>query len=152
MRASTRHVNTFVALLKLAPFVLPASADTAYYVAPNGSNSNPGTFAAPFATFGKAQSAMRASSIKTTYVRAGTYFPTGFDVGGGDTAIVKLTSADSGQTWSYYPFDGIASAIIDGGSSSATVGPTFSIRPMVVWNRMLRIRKLLRSHTVSFTE
>jgi hypothetical protein len=30
--------------------------------------------------------------------------------------------------------------------------PTFSIRPMVVWNRMLRIRKLLRSHTVSFTE
>jgi len=30
--------------------------------------------------------------------------------------------------------------------------PTFSIRPMVVWNRMLRIRKVLRSHTVSFTE
>jgi hypothetical protein len=30
--------------------------------------------------------------------------------------------------------------------------PTFSIRPMVVWNKMLRIRKLLRSHSVSFTE
>jgi hypothetical protein len=30
--------------------------------------------------------------------------------------------------------------------------PTFSIRPMVVWNRMLRIRKVVRSHTVSFTE
>ena len=30
--------------------------------------------------------------------------------------------------------------------------PTFSIRPMVVWNRILRIRKVVRSHTVSFTE
>jgi hypothetical protein len=30
--------------------------------------------------------------------------------------------------------------------------PTFSIRPMVVWNRMLRIRKFVRSHTASFTE
>jgi hypothetical protein len=30
--------------------------------------------------------------------------------------------------------------------------PTFSIRPIVVWNRMLRIRKVVRSHTVSFTE
>jgi hypothetical protein len=30
--------------------------------------------------------------------------------------------------------------------------PTFSIRPMVVWNKTLRIRKVVRSHTVSFTE
>jgi hypothetical protein len=30
--------------------------------------------------------------------------------------------------------------------------PTFSIRPIVVWNKMLRIRKVVRSHTVSFTE
>jgi hypothetical protein len=30
--------------------------------------------------------------------------------------------------------------------------PTFSTRPMVVWNKMLRIRKVVRSHTVSFTE
>jgi len=30
--------------------------------------------------------------------------------------------------------------------------PTFSIRPMAVWNKMLRIRKVVRSHTVSFTE
>jgi hypothetical protein len=30
--------------------------------------------------------------------------------------------------------------------------PTFSIRPIVVWNRMLRIRKVVRSHIVSFTE
>ena len=30
--------------------------------------------------------------------------------------------------------------------------PTFSILPMVVWNKMLRIRKVVRSQTVSFTE
>jgi hypothetical protein len=30
--------------------------------------------------------------------------------------------------------------------------PTFSIRPMVVWNKMLRMRNVVRSHTVSFTE
>ena len=30
--------------------------------------------------------------------------------------------------------------------------PTFSIRPMVVWNKMLSIRKVVRSHTVSLTE
>ena len=30
--------------------------------------------------------------------------------------------------------------------------PTFSIRPIVVWNKMLRIRNVVRSHTVSFTE
>src|SRR6516162_9552002 len=30
--------------------------------------------------------------------------------------------------------------------------PTFPGRPMVVWNRMLRIRNVVRSHTVSFTE
>src|SRR5215471_10402922 len=30
--------------------------------------------------------------------------------------------------------------------------PTFSIRPIVVWNRTLSIRKVVRSHTVSFTE
>ena len=122
MRAVTTHVNIFVAILTLGPFSLPSPADTAYYVAPTGSDSNPGTIVAPFATFRKAQSAMRASSIKTTYVRAGKYFPTGFDTGGGDTAIVKLTSADSGETWSYYPFDGVASAIIDGGSNSTTIG------------------------------
>jgi hypothetical protein len=30
--------------------------------------------------------------------------------------------------------------------------PTFSILPMVVWNKMLSMRKVVRSHTVSFTE
>ena len=34
---------------------------SAFYVATNGSDSNPGTFSAPFATLTKAQAAMRAN-------------------------------------------------------------------------------------------
>lgn len=90
-----------------------------YYVSPTGSDSNPGTLAAPFATFGKAQSAMRASStIKTTYLRVGTYTPSAVVVGGGPTTTaLYLTSADSGETWSYYPPDGYNTAIINGGAT-----------------------------------
>ena len=120
MQVITKPAIAFAAFPTL--IAVPVVAETAYYVAPDGSDSNPGTLAAPFATFRKAQSAMRGSTIKTTYVRAGGYFPTGVDTGGGDTVIVKLTSADSGETWSYHPSDGIGSAIIDGGSSGATVG------------------------------
>ena len=47
----------------------------AYYVSTTGSDSNPGTLAAPFLTFTKAQQAMQTSSIKTTYILPGTYSP-----------------------------------------------------------------------------
>jgi hypothetical protein len=82
-----------------------------FFVATNGFDSNPGTLQAPFATLRQCQSAMRHSAnIKTCYIRGGTYtvsqlgqvqldsaFPT--------TSAIKLTSADSGTTWSYYPPD-----------------------------------------------
>ncbi len=57
---------------------LPATGTLAsgFYVATNGDDKNPGTLSQPFATFSKAQQAMRASSsVKTTYIRAGTYKP-----------------------------------------------------------------------------
>jgi hypothetical protein len=81
----------------------------------------------PFATFSRAQMAMRASTtIKTTYVRAGTYSPppTGNCLaanGGGNT--IELGKTDSGETWSFYPPDGFASAIIDGKSTTGASGP-----------------------------
>jgi hypothetical protein len=89
----------------------PASAPLAagFYVSPAGSDGNPGTLAAPFATLAKAQAAMRASStIKTAYLRAGQW---------NLTSTLVLTSADASETWQYYPPDGVNSAILDGGNS-----------------------------------
>jgi Right handed beta helix region len=100
----------------------------AFYVSTTGNDDNPGTLAEPFLTLGKAQSAMQASkSIKTTYLRAGTYGlsassgTSNCDGGMGSTAI-NLGSTDDGETWSYYPPDGFASAVLDGGSTSTTTG------------------------------
>jgi hypothetical protein len=99
-----------------------AKAGTAYYVATNGSDSNDGlapTAGAghgPFLTIGKCQSAMRGGTIKTCYIRAGTYTPsTSQPEGAGTpTTYLYLTSSDNGETWSYYPPDGADSAILNG--------------------------------------
>src|SRR5260370_27008210 len=101
----------------------------AFYVATNGSDNNPGTFAQPFATLGKAQTAMQASATKkTTYVRGGTYKPatTGGNCLWGDASgsSIGLSSADDGETWSYYPPDGYGSGILDGQSTTGNSGGT----------------------------
>jgi hypothetical protein len=101
----------------------------AFYVATNGDDQNPGTLAQPFATLGQAQKAMRGSAtIKTTYVRAGTYQPPvaggGCLFGNAAGSSIELTSADQGETWSYYPPDGFGSAILDGQSTQGNSGGT----------------------------
>jgi len=53
-----------------------------------------------------------AGNAKVVYVRAGTY----------PGASLSLTSADNGQTWSYYPPDGYNSAVLDGGASGMNTG------------------------------
>jgi len=85
-----------------------AAAGSGFYVSPAGSDSNPGTRAAPFATLGHAQQAMADSAIKTTYLEAGTY-----NMARG----LVLTAADNGETWRYYAPDGVDSAVLDGGGS-----------------------------------
>lgn len=87
-----------------------------YFVATNGSDGNAGTIDAPWATLAHAQSVMQQNSCLTnastgpciTYLRAGTY-----DV----TSTLALAWADSGTTYSYYPPDGVNSAVLDGGNS-----------------------------------
>jgi Ca-dependent carbohydrate-binding module xylan-binding/Right handed beta helix region len=79
-----------------------------FYVSPTGNDSNPGTLAAPFATLARAQQAMENSSIKATYVEGGTYHL---------SSSLTLTAADNGETWQYYPPDGVNSAVLDGGNS-----------------------------------
>ena len=98
---------TVAVVLALTPTSAQAAATT-LYVATNGSDSNAGTQASPFATLQRAQQAMENSSIKTTYVEAGTYHI---------TSSIHLTGADSGETWSYYAPDGVNSAVLDGGNT-----------------------------------
>lgn len=57
-------------LVKLVLFPNAANANT-YYVSPTGSDSNPGTITAPFATCEKLSSVLKAGDI--AYVRGGTY-------------------------------------------------------------------------------
>jgi hypothetical protein len=96
----------------------------AFYVATNGKDTNDGSEASPFATFGKAQTAMQASStIKTTYVRAGSYeLPNIPACAGGSGCGLELVAADDGETWSYYPPDGVDSADLTGGSTGNGTG------------------------------
>jgi large repetitive protein len=84
--------------------VNPTTTAAGFYVSPNGNDSNAGTFAAPFATLARAQQAMEASSIKTTYVKGGTYHL---------SSTLSLTSADNGETWQYYPGNGYDTAVLD---------------------------------------
>jgi hypothetical protein len=59
---------------------------------------------------------MEQSSVKTTYVRGGTYRLSG---------PTTLIEADSGQTWQFYPLDGVGTPVLDGGTA---VAEGFSIK------------------------
>jgi hypothetical protein len=72
---------------------------------------------------------MRSTSIKTTYIRGGSYsfaqvVPAGQFPAGLTRTYLYLTSADNGETWSYYPPDGFNTATIDGGSSAICQTPS----------------------------
>ena len=131
--------------------VTPNAPANAFYVATSGSDSNPGTLASPFKTLQKCQTAMQNSpTVKTCYIRGGTY--TGSGVGwnaqtttsaGGWVVneAVYLTSADNGETFSYYPGDGYNTAIFDGGAgtwsaaSGAASGCTQNASPTTAMGR-----------------
>jgi hypothetical protein len=91
-----------------------------FFVATNGKDSYPGTFAQPFATVAAAQHAMQASAtVKTTYIRAGSYAPAAIpNCDGTATCGIAFGAADRGETLSYYPPDGVDSADFTGGSTA----------------------------------
>ena len=65
-------------VLLLTPALALAAAQTTFYVAPDGSDANPGTEAKPFATLEKARQAVRAINKDMTgdivvVLRGGTY-------------------------------------------------------------------------------
>jgi hypothetical protein len=89
---------------------------SSFYVATDGNDSNPGTVAQPFLSLGQCQVAMRNSSTtKICVLRAGTY-----NLGAG----LSFTSADDGETWQYYPTDGVNTAVVNGGGSLNVVTGT----------------------------
>jgi hypothetical protein len=113
--------------LVLALLLFTAGLNAQYYVAPTGSDSDPGTLAAPFQSIYKAQHAMRNSAVKVTYVRAGFYKPKSSTKADGDgceyggQGVIDLQPADSGETYQYYPADGPNTAIFDGGAPAVPV-------------------------------
>jgi Bacterial Ig domain/IPT/TIG domain len=99
-----------------------SSLSAAVFVAPTGSDTTgDGSISSPFATLAKAQAAMRLGGPQIAYIRGGYYALPAVTQNGVSYGL-RLTAADSGQTWSYYPPDGYGSAILDGGSTSSSTG------------------------------
>jgi hypothetical protein len=119
-RSATVSINSVCTSTLSATGVSLASG---FYLSPTGNDSTgDGSLASPWQTLPKAQQAMQASggAKMTTYLRAGIYTPVA------DTScdcMLNLGNADNGETWSYYPADGVDSAIIEGGSTGSGVGP-----------------------------
>jgi len=81
-------------MIRIPLFLIAAQLSGAeFYVAPTGSDKNPGTLTKPFATLEHARDAARASSGSTILLRGGDYVC---------SATLHLTQADSGTTWSAY--------------------------------------------------
>lgn len=114
-----KGLNLFI-IVCLAMVAIPVStvhAETqaTFYVSPSGSDSNPGTFAQPFATLGKARDEVRAINSDMTgdiyvYLRGGTYTLS-------DT--FELDSSDSGTNGYNIIYKNYADEkpIISGGAS-----------------------------------
>lgn len=82
-------------------FVTPPAFSANWYIAPNGSDSNPGTESAPFETLMKAQSI--AAHGDTVFINGGTYYPTNqFPVEDGVYVPVNLIT-NSGITYEAMP-------------------------------------------------
>jgi hypothetical protein len=112
---------------------IPAPTVTSYYVSPIGNDNNPGTLDLPFLTLEKARSAMRSTSAKTTYLRAGTYSRS-------ETFI--LGPLDNGTTWQRYASDAWNSVIIDGNGIQDIIdilgGNNITIDGLTIRNYTLR--------------
>src|SRR4029450_13488299 len=99
-------------LLGLSSLVAATQAAT-YYVAPSGSNSNPGTLAAPFATLQKAHDI--ANPGDTIYMRGGTYVAAQVDI---------TRNGSSGNYINVFNYSGevpVLDAVNDSGAGPAVI-------------------------------
>lgn len=90
-----------------------------YYVSTTGSDSNPGTFALPFATINKAASALRTlgcgTSSRLVYLMGGTYYGTSVNFTSADAATASCPT-----TYASYPSQ---TAILSGGTQLSSWSP-----------------------------
>ncbi|MFL5800062.1 MAG: fibronectin type III domain-containing protein [Actinomycetota bacterium] len=115
--------TTSVIVVVLAAFIggfgtgasFAASAGPTYYVSTTGSDSNPGTFVAPWKTFRHAATQLTPGS--TLYLRGGTYFEAGVSISAQGSATAPITIAS-------YPGE---TAVLDGGL------PYFAQAPNSEW-------------------
>src|SRR5512133_247835 len=117
----------FTAILFMASLCLNAAT---YYVAPNGSDTNPGTITAPWQTWQKAFSSLSPGDI--LYVRGGSY--TGMYDSGHGVYISGLNGSSSAAiTVTAYPGE---VPVLDCSSLSASAGVNFGIlmRSCNYWN------------------
>src|SRR6266446_5729726 len=71
-RAYSKFARRILPILLHFGFALPVLAHS-YYVAPTGSDGNPGSLEKPFATLGRAQQAVRQKP-GSVWLRGGTYY------------------------------------------------------------------------------
>jgi hypothetical protein len=95
--------------IALLPLISGLAHGATYYVAPNGSDADPGTQAAPFATMAKGQAVAVAGD--TVYFRGGTYaFTAGQTTCGSSTATINGVLLDKsgapGSLINYWAYPG----------------------------------------------
>jgi len=118
-RSVIRAVNSTMTKLFLIPALIVilsllscGDVPAVLYVAPGGSDDNPGTVVAPFATLNHARDVARTHPGTTIYLRAGVYR---LD----DT--LRLDERDSDSTWAAYPGEQVS--ISGGAVVSGWTGP-----------------------------
>jgi hypothetical protein len=90
---NNRAILYAASIAMLIAFGSVSATATEFFIAPNGSDANPGTQAAPFATLEKARNAVRASvrdqSPAVIWLRGGDYSRTlSFDLSAADTNCI----------------------------------------------------------------
>jgi hypothetical protein len=111
---------------KLAHAFTLTALPAGYIVAANGSDSNAGTRASPYASMTHCRDVMKSGN-KYCYFRGGTYTNWPND-GSGCTrstivaVMLHLGSSENGETYSYYPYDGLNTAIFDDQATNMNSG------------------------------
>ncbi|WP_340006698.1 carbohydrate-binding protein [Paenibacillus sp. FSL K6-0276] len=105
----------FATVVPVFPATVQAAVQTAFYVAPNGSDSNPGTQSQPFATLTKSRDVVRAINSNMTgdinvYVASGNYYVNN------TISFDERDSGTNGYNVVYTNLDGLGTAKFIGGN------------------------------------